>query len=59
MAESKFTPDEICQGIASAIKAKDFSAVISLLKLLALADPVKAEVVYQSMLAVLDGSVGT
>lgn len=58
MAEPKFTPDEICQGIASAVKARDFPAVISLLKLLALQDPVQASVVYESMLTVLDGRAG-
>lgn len=59
MADQKFTSDEICSGIASAVKARDFPAVISLLKLLALQDPHQAEVVYQSMLAVLDGRAGT
>lgn len=56
MGEPKFTADEICTGIASAIKAHDFPAVIGLLKLLALQDPHQAEVVYTSLLAVLDGS---
>ena len=53
--EPKFTSAEICSGIASAVKAHDFPAVISLLKLLAVQDPHQAEVVYESMLAVLDG----
>ncbi len=48
------TPEEIMQGIAKAITAKDFPAVVALLKLLAVKDPCQAEVVYTSMLAVLD-----
>ena len=54
MAELKFSSGEICAGIASAVKARDFEAVASLLKLLALQDPHQAEIVYQSMLAVLE-----
>jgi hypothetical protein len=42
------------QAIARAIEAKDFPAVVSLLKMLAVRDPRQAEVVYTSMLAVLD-----
>lgn len=55
MAEPEYTADEICTGISRAIKARDFPAVVSLLKMLACVDPRQADVVYQSMLAVLDG----
>ena len=50
----EYTTDQITAGIAEAIKAKDFPAVVSLLKMLALKDPHQAEVVYESMLAVLE-----
>jgi len=51
-----FTAEQITAGIAEAVKARDFPAVVSLLKMLALKDPAQAEVVYQSMLAVLEGT---
>jgi hypothetical protein len=50
---AEFTADQIMQGIPAAIKAKDFKAVVALLKMLAMVDPYKAELVYESMLAVL------
>ena len=53
-----YTPEQITAGIAEAVKARDFPAVVSLLKMLAVRDPRQAEVVYESMLAVLDGSSG-
>lgn len=49
----EYTADQIEQGIASAIKAHDFPAVVSLLKMLAVRDPRRAEVVYEAMKAVL------
>lgn len=55
MAEAGYTRDQICRGIVEAIKAHDFPAVISLLKMLAVKDPGAAEVVYQSMHAALEG----
>ena len=49
-----WTADQITASIAQAIKARDFPAVVALLKMLALKDPHQAEVVYQSLLAVLE-----
>jgi len=54
----RYTAEQITAGIAEAVKARDFPAVVSLLKMLAVRDPRQAEVVYESMLAVLDGSSG-
>jgi hypothetical protein len=53
-----YSADQITAGIAEAVKARDFPAVVSLLKLLALRDPRQAAVVYESMMAVLDGRMG-
>ena len=47
------SPEQVIEGIAKAVKAHDFEAVITLLKVLAVKDPHQAEVVYGSMLAVL------
>ena len=51
---SDYTPAQIEEGIANALKARDFPAVVSLLKMLACRDPYRAQVVYESMTAVLD-----
>jgi len=51
----QYAPGEIEAGIADAIRARDFPAVVSLLKMLAVRDPHRAGVVYGAMLAVLDG----
>ena len=51
---SDYTPAQIEEGIANALKARDFPAVVSLLKMLACRDPYRAEVVYGAMTAVLD-----
>jgi hypothetical protein len=48
------SPEQIMGGIAKAVKAHDFEAVNSLLRLLAVKDPEQAEVVYKAMLAVLE-----
>ena len=48
------TPDQVTAGIARAIKAHDFEAVVVLLKVLAVKDPHKASVLYGSMMAVLE-----
>ena len=48
------SPEQVMTGIANAIKARDFEAVIALLKVLAIKDPHQAEIVYTAMLAVLD-----
>ena len=50
----EYTPAQIEEGIANALKARDFPAVVSLLKMLACRDPHRAKVVYESMTAVLD-----
>jgi hypothetical protein len=50
----QYTPAQIEEGIAEALKARDFPAVISLLKMLAFRDPHRAQVVYESMTTVLD-----
>ncbi len=52
--ERPYTAEEITKGIANAIEARDFPAAVSLLKMLAVRDPHRAEVVYESMMAVLD-----
>jgi len=54
----EYTAEQITQGIAGAIKARDFPAVVALLKMLAVRDPRQAEVVYESMMAVLNGRIG-
>ena len=51
---SDYTPAQIEEGIAAALRARDFPAVVSLLKMLACRDPYRAQVVYESMTAVLD-----
>jgi hypothetical protein len=50
----QYTATQIEEGIAEALKARDFPAVISLLKMLAFRDPRRAKVVYESMTTVLD-----
>lgn len=44
-----YTADQICDGIASALKERDFPAVVSLLTMLAVRDPARAQVVYDAM----------
>jgi len=51
----EWTADQITDAIAKAIRAHDLEVVVSLLRMLALTDPHRAEVVYGAMLAVLDG----
>jgi hypothetical protein len=50
----QYTATQIEEGIAEALKARDFPAVVSLLKMLAVRDPHRAKVVYESMTTVLD-----
>ena len=50
----QYTATQIEEGIANALKARDFPAVVSLLKMLAFRDPYRAQIVYESMTAVLD-----
>ena len=59
MPEPEFTADEILAGIASAVKAHDFKAVDGLLKLLAVTDPCRAEIVWTVMRAALDDRMRT
>ena len=47
------TAEQVVEGIAKAVKAHDFEAVNVLLRVLAVKDPHQAEVVYESMLAML------
>jgi hypothetical protein len=49
----EWTPDQLMECIALAIKARDFEAVPHLITLLAFKDPHLAETVHESMLAVL------
>jgi len=46
-------PDKLMALIAEAVEARDFEAVPYLIALLAVKDPHQAEVVYESMMAVL------
>ncbi len=54
MSVDEYTATQIEDGIAEAVKARDFPAVVSLLKMLAIRDPHRAEFVYEAMMAVLD-----
>jgi hypothetical protein len=49
----EWTAGQITEAIALAVKVHDFKAVVALIKMLAVRDPRQAEVVYESMLAVL------
>jgi hypothetical protein len=49
----EWTPDQLMMLMAEAIEARDLEAVPHLIVLLALKDPHQAEVVYESMMAVL------
>ena len=50
----QYTADQIEAGIAEAVKARDFPAVVSLLRMLACRDPHRAGVMYEAVTAVLD-----
>ena len=53
----QYTAGQIETAIAEAVRAHDFPAVVSLLRMLAVADPHRAGVVYGAMLGVLtDGA---
>jgi hypothetical protein len=43
MAEPEFTTDQLMDGVASAIKARNFAAAKGILMILALQDPHEAE----------------
>jgi hypothetical protein len=49
------TAEHVMGGIAKAVKAHDFEAAITLLRLLAVKDPHQAERVYEAIAAVLAG----
>ena len=51
----KRPPDDLCEGIAAAIKSRDFGAMVALLTVLAFADPGKAQTVHDMILAVCEG----
>lgn len=51
----KRPPDDLCDGIAAAIRSRDFRAVNALMTVLAVADPVKARTVLDVVEAVCDG----
>ena len=55
----QYTAARIEAGIAAAIKARDFPAVVSLMEMLAVRHPRRAEIVYGAMMAVLDGTMRT
>lgn len=48
-------PDSLCEGIAAAIASHEFEAVVALITVLALAEPERAQVVYDVITAVCDG----
>lgn len=49
----EWTPDQLMECIALAVRARDFEAVPHLITLLAFKDPAAAELVHESILAVL------
>lgn len=49
------SPDDLCEGIAAAIRSRDFQAAVALLTVLAFADPGKARTVHDMILAVCEG----
>jgi hypothetical protein len=51
----KRDPDSLCEGIAAAIRSRDFGAVNALMTMLAFADPDKARSVLDVITAVTDG----
>jgi len=55
ISPDKRPPDDLCEGIAAAIRARDFEAVNALMTVLAFADPAKARTVLDVVEAVCDG----
>ena len=49
----KRAPDDLCEGIAAAIRSRDYRAVNALLTVLAFADPRKAQSVLDVITAVI------
>jgi hypothetical protein len=52
---SERDPDSLCEGIAAAIRSRDFEGVNALLIVLAPKDPRKAQVIYDVIMAACDG----
>ena len=48
------TPEQVMEGIANAVKARDFEAVPHLITLLAFKDPHQAQLVYDGITLMLD-----
>lgn len=60
IARSSVPPDErnpesLCEGIAAALKSRDFEAVRALLTVLPFRDPRRAQTVHDMIVAVCDG----
>ncbi|WP_432846008.1 hypothetical protein ACQPXB_36045 [Amycolatopsis sp. CA-161197] len=49
MAEREFTPDQIEHGIACAVKERNFEVIPSLVELLAIQDPRRAQTVLDAL----------
>lgn len=49
MSDHEFTPDQIVDGITHAIREREFDVVPSLIKLLAVQDPRRAQAVLNSI----------
>lgn len=45
----EWTPDQLCDGIAAAMAERDFEAVVGFMLYLALADPGRAQFLYDLM----------
>ena len=50
--------EEITEAIADAVRAHDFPAVVSLMKMLALRNPDLAQSIYDAMMGAFDGAPG-
>lgn len=50
MSMPDYTPDQIMHAIAGAISDHDFPATVSLLRMLAVKDPVSAQKIYDAVL---------
>lgn len=48
-------PDDLCDGIAAAVRSRDFEAVKGLMFLLAIKDPRKAGLIYDAITALAQG----
>lgn len=57
-AMADYTSEQLLDGIAKALKARDFPAVAALLKMLAVKDPAAAETVYDVITAAAEARRG-